>query len=253
MRGRVLAGVVFLSAALAAESREPPAPHCADARAIEESWQSDERTLVLRLANDSRYRVDLGEARPAATTGGELRLLTHGGWLCGHPDERVRAGEAGLCRIAGVQAIDAKTFAGHARQARLARGVDLDHVTVSAPRSRRFSGSPSFCLDARHVRSWHEDGDGLVVEVSPRRSGGYRRYRVELTGTCPGLVRAEGLRLESSLGSTTICGNPGDRVVPVSASIEQFAGDRFRRVVDLPTPLLARGCPVQGVYPLERD
>jgi hypothetical protein len=252
MREWIVAGMTGLLAVAPVQAREPPAPHCADARTVQESWQSGERTIVLRTADDARYRIDLAEACPDATAGGQLRLLTREGWLCGGGEERVRSGD-GVCAIAAVTAIDARTFASHARAAADGHGVDLDRVVVTGPRNRRFTGSAAFCLDARHVRGWHEDGDSLVVEVSPRRSGGYRRYRVELAGACPGLVRAEGMRLESRLGTTAVCGNPGDRVVPVSASAEQFAGDRFRRVVDLPPPLLARGCPVTAVYPAEPD
>lgn len=252
MRELIMAGVTGLMATAAVQAREPPAPHCVDARTIVESWQSDERTIVLRTADDARHRIELADACPAATAGGELRLLARAGWLCGSAEERVRAGD-GFCRIAGVAAIGAREFAGHARIAMGGHDVDLDRVVVTGPRNRRFTGSPAFCLDASHVRSWREDGAGIVVDVSPRRSGGHRRYRVELTGACPGLAGAEGMRLESRLGTTAVCGNPGDRVVPVSASAEPFAGDRYRRAVELPPPPLSRGCPVESVYPIERD
>lgn len=252
MREWIAAGMTGLLAVAPAPAREPPAPHCADARTVQESWQSGARTIVLRTAGDARYRIDLAEACPDATAGGQLRLLTREGWLCGSREERVRT-DQGLCAVAGVTAIEAREFASHARIAAGGRGVDLDHVVVTGSRHRRFSGSAAFCLDARHVRSWHEDGDGLVVDVSPRRSGGHRRYRVELTGACPGLAGAEGMRLESRLGTTSVCGNPGDRVVPVSASIEPFADDRYRRAAELPPPPLSRGCPVESVYPIDRD
>lgn len=251
MREWILAGVTALLAT-AVQAREPPAPHCVDARTIVESWQSGERTIVLRTADDARHRIELADACPAATAGGELRLLTRDGWLCGSVEERVRAGD-GFCAIAGVAAIGAREFAGHARIATGGHGVDLDHVVVTGPRNRRFTGSPSFCLDARHVRAWREDGAGIVVDVSPRRSGGHRRYRVELAGSCPGLAWAEGLRLESRLGTTMVCGNAGDRAVAVAGSRDAFAGDQYRRVVAEPPPLLSRGCPVTAVYPLEPD
>lgn len=233
-------------------AREPPAPHCADARTIEESWQSDDRTLVLRVANGARYRIDLADACPGATAEGELRLLTPGGWLCGSNEERVRSGDA-VCAVAGLAPIDAREFARHARTAVATTGHHLDRVVVTAPKGRRFAGSTSYCLNASHMRGWHEDGDGLVVEVSPRRSGGHSRYRVELAGSCPELAWATAMRLESSLGMGVVCGNPGDRAVAVAESNDAFAGDRYRRVVAMPPPVRSRGCPVTGVYPIERD
>lgn len=171
MREWILAGVTALLAT-AVQAREPPAPHCVDARTIVESWQSGERTIVLRTADDARHRIELADACPAATAGGELRLLTRDGWLCGSVEERVRAGD-GFCAIAGVAAIGAREFAGHARIATGGHGVDLDHVVVTpatdgSPDPRRSASTPATCaLGARMApESWSTSRRGVPADIA---------------------------------------------------------------------------------------
>lgn len=73
-----------------AGSRQPPAPHCIDAREIREAVQSDARTLAIRLNDDRRYRIELADACPGATVLGNPQLLSRGGWLCGSNEESSR-------------------------------------------------------------------------------------------------------------------------------------------------------------------
>lgn len=256
MRTTALVGIVLLLAPAAAAEREPPpAPYCMDAREIRETWQSADTTLVVRLNDDTRYRIELADRCPAATLDGQPRILSRGGWVCGSNQELLEAGDR-HCAVAGLARIDAREFAEHALAAHRLDGANtLEPVVVTGERARRFHGTTSYCLNTRHMRGWHEDREGLVVEMSPRRSGGNRYYRVELSGPCPDLGFMHHLRLESSLGTSVVCGNPGDRALfgdpSPSASPTAHGADGL----SLSSTAMAvdRGCAVTRVYPLERD
>lgn len=237
-------GIAVAVAALPAVSREPPAPYCMDARAIREVRQSDPRTLAVRLHDESRFRLELVDACPAATDAGQLHLVTKDGWVWGSNDEILRVGSRD-CAVAGLARIDARQYAQLALASDRSDDVGtLDPVVVSGRRRRGFGGSTAYCVDARHLRSWHEDGRGLVVETSPGRAGGHRYYRVELGGSCPEAASAEELRLVSGVGLNLVCGHAGDRAV--------MGGDTSRNAFqrDVGSFGLARGCAVTHVYPI---
>lgn len=238
----------------AADRAAPPAPYCFDARDVIEARQSDERTIALRLRDESRYRVELADACPDALFAERARLVSAQGWICGSNDEHVEA-DGRRCALAGLARIDAREYAEHALRSRRAvpRSDDpvLDTIRVSARRGRGFGGTTAFCLDTRHMRGWSEDGNDLIVEVSPRRSGGHRYYRVELAGACTEMITMDALQLDSPTGGSAFCGNPGDRAV---FSRMGSAGGLFptgfdRRVAE--TSLAAKaGCAVSRVYPI---
>lgn len=252
--------LALAGSATAADRGAAPAPHCADARSVREVVQSDDHTLAVRLADESRFRIDLAARCPGIGDAPGARLVSPAGWACGRRNEAV-VGGGRACPIAQVARIDAKAFSAHALQARRApqAGV-LDTVTVKGERRRGFVGSPAYCFNTNHLRAWHEDADGIVVEVSPLRSAGHRRYRVELGASCQGLTDAVNLSFRSGVGGAMICGYAGDRAMfqtdlEAYEMASQFEGPIGRRsrvgrgVEGLPA--LVRGCPVAQVYPIE--
>lgn len=256
MIGRVhaLAACCLLAFAGAVSAAPPERPaDCFSAREVREARQSDERTLALRLNDGSRYRVELADACPGALRDGQPRILSRGGRVCGSNDEIVESG-ALRCAIAGIARIDARTYAEAARDSDRADARALDTVEVHGIRRRGFSGTTAYCLDARYMRGWHEDGGDVVVEVSPKRSGGNRFYRVELQGDCNEASSMSILQLFSPTGGNAICGNPGDRALfmrdealfrPAMADASPFS----RRIGE--SGLAARyGCSVSAVYPI---
>lgn len=260
-----LALALVLTVPAAAGDRGPsPAPNCADARAVQEVVQSDDHTLAVRLADESRYRVDLAVRCPGIADEPDVRLVSPGGWACGRAKEVV-VGAARSCPIANVAKIDAKAFSTHALQARRAPAPDvLDSVAVKGERRRGFVGSPSYCFNTNHMRAWHEDADGIVVEVSPLRSAGHRFYRVELGASCQGLTDGAHLGFRSGVGGAMICGYAGDRAMfqtELEASGYDGAfygpiGERSRvgraqQVLGVSLPV--DGCPVAQVYPVDPD
>src|SRR5690606_4641868 len=101
------------------------------------------------------------------------------------------------------------------RDARMQADVTtLDRVEVQGHRNwRDIRGTTDYCVDARFLRGWREDDEGLVVEVSPRRHAGHRYYRVETLNECADLASARSIRLVSRSGGAAVCGYPGDKVV----------------------------------------
>lgn len=257
MRYPLAVCVVLSMACLAASARDPrPAPHCADARQIRETWQSDERTLAIRLEGGERYRIELADACGGATTGEQPVLHTRSGRLCGSNEEILQVGER-TCAVSGMAPIDAREFAEHAlTAASLARVQTMDRVEVRGERMRTFVGTSAYCFAPKHVRGWNMDAEGMVVEVSPRRSGGNRYYRVELAGYCSELYESNEMQLESGMGLGAICGNAGDVAVPIvplagdtptlAASASAFGTRRP------PGSIVATECRVTRVYPIER-
>lgn len=253
----IVVGMALLLASAGALARDPrPAAHCVDARQVREAWQSDGRTLAIRLEDGSRHRIELAEDCSGANMAEQPRLLTRGGWLCGGNDELLQVDQR-TCPVAGMAAIDAREFAEHARLAnQLARATMLDRVEVRGERVRSFAGTSAYCVAPSHVRGWNMDAEGMVVEVSPRRSGGNRFYRVELAGYCSELREANAMELESGMGIGAVCGNAGDLAIPVlplpgdaptlSASVTPFGSRRP------PGSIVATECRVTRVYPIER-
>jgi hypothetical protein len=230
--------------ASAAPPQPAAGPQCFDAAEVREARQSDDRTLALRLNDQSRYRLDLAEDCPAALQQARPALVSRGGMVCGNPEEYVDLGDR-RCAVAGIAKIDAREYSELAlRSQRGARKDDdtLDTIEVRSKRTRGFAGTTAYCLDARYMRGWHEDGNDIVVEVSPARSGGNRFYKVEFGGQCPQVRATSALRLESAIGGNAICGNAGDRAVffalhadPVGLS----SPDRSLCNVNLVYPLVA--------------
>jgi hypothetical protein len=253
----VAAFVALCGASAAAEQPPPPAPYCFNAREVREVHQSDARTLALRLGDESRYRLELADACPDALTGARTTLVSRDGWVCGSNEEYVDLGDR-RCAVAGLAKIDAREYADHAlRSRRAGRAPDtLETIAVRAERRRTFGGSTAFCLDARYMRGWREDGSDIVVEMSPMRSGGTRYYRVELAGQCTEMTTTQTLRLESPSGGSAICGTPGDRAIFARDDTVVFGNASILRPLSEGALAARFGCPISRVYPLlphERD
>ena len=228
-----------------------PAGDCFDARRMREAFQSDARTLAIRLDDESRWRVALRQDCPGMLRGARPRLTGPQGWICGTGGEARLEGDGRDCAVAAVERIDARDYAGLAMNADRAPDAtrapdELDTIEVRARKRHGFQASYSYCLDARFMRGWHDDGNDLIVEVSPVRNGGHRYYRVELGSPCSESSRMSQMHLESRIGGNVICGNAGDRA--------RFSHD------DSPGPLLrsdaeqwripSAGCIVSRVYPI---
>jgi hypothetical protein len=245
-----------LSAA-ASDRAPPPNSDCMDARIAERMYAVSPWQLVVALRDGQRFRIELGEACPAVTRiDAHMKLLAEQGWACGSGNEFVEvtdktAGSA-LCTVAALAPVDSREFARLAREASFGNGridaVELAPVEVVAQRPRGFRGTTDFCFATRHVRGWHEDGGGLVVDVSPLRSGGNTRYRVELASSCIELGVSDEIVLRSGVGNGLICGHTGDQVVaqarPVTGALVSM--------LDSEPPTRASGCQIREVYPMER-
>lgn len=238
-----------------AEQPPPPAPYCFNAREVREARQSDAQTLVVRLNDESRYRIELADACPDALWSGRPQLVSRHGWICGSNEDHVDLGDR-HCAVAGLARIDAREYADHAmRSQRLARSdaAVLDAVEVRGQRRRGFAGTTANCLDTRHMRGWREDGRDIVVEMSPRRSGGNRYYRVELGGQCTEMATMHHLRLQSAIGGNVVCGNAGDRAVFFREDSTVADAAPFRRRIHEGGLAARAGCPVSLVYPVAPD
>lgn len=240
----------FLLAALAAgcithaqaqaQTRIPPQPHCLDARAVAEMRQPGPASLAVRTGDGQHYRLGLGSDCPGVDQAESASLLAAEGWVCGGPREFVNV-DGQLCPISQVAAIDAAGYAALLRASAREGVTTLGPVQVRGERRRGFGGSYSYCFAPRHLRAWSEDADGLIVEVSPRHSGGNRYYRVELAANCPELHAAPALQFESGMGLGLICGNPGDKVVARDErTVRSGPGTRIP-------------CTVTAVYPRPAD
>lgn len=240
------------ASAQANDTRQSPAPHCMDARQVDDVQVIDTTTLALRLADGGRYRMSLQEDCPGVGTE-PVRLLARGGWFCGNPDEAIRTATAS-CAVTAIQAQDSRQYAELLRSRASTPVNSLPSVAVTGTTPHGFAGSSDYCVSTRDLRSWREDTQGVVVEVSPRRSGGHRYYRLELGSSCGDLSNADTLTLLSGVGLSQVCGHPGDRLqlsraqpTPVRGLIEE---DAIPRPL-MQSPLASRfGCPVARVYPL---
>lgn len=258
MSSRWIAVVLTLGVGLAAAildanaaDRQPaPAAYCFDARDIREAVQSDVSTIAVRLGDESRYRLELVDACPGALRRDQVKIASRHGWVCGSNDEVVMSGGR-ACPLAGLAKIDAREFAELALRAQrpAADGGDLETIEVRSTRRRGFGGTSAYCLDARYMRGWSEDGGDIVVEMSPRRSGGHRYYRVELAGSCSTTTSATAVQLLSPTGGTAICGNPGDRVMFTfdggAATSADTMASRFAGSL-----AVQAGCAIKQVYPI---
>lgn len=242
-----------------AQERAPPAPHCLDARQLDEIHQPSPRTLAIEGGDGRRYRLDLDRDCPVAAAS-RATLLAREGWVCGTGREFVRTDDR-LCAVTGARVIDARDYAVLARAAMVAdRGVKtLETVEVKAPKWKGFAGSPSFCFNPRYLRAWSEDPRSLIVELSPRHPGGHRRYRVELGDRCPQLDGAPAISFRSGVGIGLICGNAGDQVLAhMDDRANMFEADdpmredwRPSSAYALRRPGLPMRCGVSAVYPMD--
>ncbi len=245
-----IVGLLLLASAATVYARPPaPAPHCMDARQLQEMRQSAPRTLAIIDRNGDRHRIDL--AQDCAAVGTAALIAPHG-WVCGGmPGESLRITDR-QCAVSRVTPLDPKGYAALALAShRDAEGVhQLAAVQVTAQKRRGFGGSPSYCFAPAHMRAWSEDVDGMIIEMSPRRAGGNRWYRVELGTSCVELSTATRIEIRSGGGNGLVCGNAGDRVTNAPEPLPVLAPDEFAG------RLRGRGekfgCPVAAVYPIER-
>ena len=251
---------LLLAAALPAHAQErspAPSPDCLDARRMQEIHQADARTLAVQGSDGRRFRLALATDCPLQADTPAV-LLAREGWVCGTGNEFVRTGPA-TCAVTALAGVDARTYAALARTASQADdGVTtLETVSVRAPRRRGFAGSPSFCFNPRYLRAWSEDSEGMLVELSPRRSGGHRYYRVELAQNCPDLDAAPAIVFRSGVGIGVICGNPGDRIIAQDSGGGTLfdTGDPGLMLPEDPRRFSRPGtrfqCTVSAVYPHE--
>ncbi|NYZ61405.1 hypothetical protein [Luteimonas deserti] len=232
--------------ALPAAGREPPAPHCVDARAIAEIHQADPFTLVLRDDNGGRHRLGLAGDCAGVLADEDARLVGRDGWICGAPGEAVQSARH-ACPVALVTPVDARAYAALVREAQAAP-TTLGALVVRGERVRGFRGTPDYCVANRWLRSWHQGPSGIEVDVSPRQASGHRRYRIETTGACDD-DGAEVLTLVSGTGTGMVCGHAGDHVLfSRAATAGGLEGEILRRIS-------AGGetrCRVASVYPIDR-
>ena len=242
-----VAGLVALTGVIPLEARDPPAPHCIDGRSIAEAAQADDRTLAIRGDDGRRHVLELDGTCPDILEGEGVQVLGWNGWVCGVEGEVVR-GATRDCPIAGTAVIDTRAYADLMKRAHAGMRT-LDRVVVQGVRQRGFRGTPDYCVANSWMRSWHETPQGIVVEVSPRRSGGHRFYRIEMRGSCIMQTGGAAMSLVSAMGLGMVCGNAGDHALFTRDSTSGMPGlDPFPGIV---SPFGAR-CEISQVYPLER-
>ena len=134
-----------------------------------------------------------------------------------------------------------------AREAQAEPPVTLDRVEAREHHWRDIRGTTDYCVDARFLRGWSKDGEGLVVEVSPLRHAGHRYYRVETVETCSDLASAHSIRLVSRSGGAAVCGHPGDKVV-----LLDYSSQGLSRMGVWATRAFERGCEINKVTPVPR-
>lgn len=217
----------------------PPSPECMDARQIDRVYPVSAWQLALAQSDGRRFRVELDQACPVVLDpDARLSLLAQDGWACGGARAYVvdaRNGEA--CAIAALAPADEREFAALLRDAGRVKAGQLPAVEVLAKVPRAFRGTHDHCFAARHVRAWSESGEALEVEVSAPRSGGNRRYRVELGEVCPDLGRAVTVGFRAGTGNGVICGNVGDRVELLDVGL-------------IPATPLGSRCAIREVFPI---
>lgn len=244
--------LLCLSLSCVVQGREPPSPQCIDARRVSDSHQIDARTVLLRTDDGIRASATLGTACPDLFTDGDVRLLAPDGWLCGGADDAVVT-RAQRCAVESVTHVDARQYAEILQRGRTDN--TLDAVVVTGRRVKSFAGTTDYCVRTTGLRSWQDSIGGVTVEVSPRKAGGNRYYRLETVGRCGDAVNADLVELLSGLENGMVCGHPGDRVV--FRKLHEGADPTNVRGVTamqrfLQSGLAARaGCQITRVYPVE--
>lgn len=262
-----LAALLLPLAAAAELPRSPaPAPECMDARQVTHIHPVDAREVGVGLADGSRFRLDLAEGCPALERSSDsLQLLAREGWACpGQPVFIADTATGTACAVQSIDSVDSREFARLARLSGEENRLATIEVLGKAPRG--FRGSYDYCFQSSQMRSWHEDSEGLVVEVRPRRSGGNQFYRVQLDSACTEIRQNNTLALRSGAGNGLICGHATDEVVfqvePMLGALDGFytrAKEPFPDELNLigsvggstlrALPVDAR-CRIREVYPL---
>ena len=226
-----------------AAAREPPAAGCVDLRDLDGGWRSGDREILLRARGGTGARLELDPACPVFPEGVDLATVGRDGWTCPGHRAWVRGGGV-ACAVARMMPLTATAMANalDQRQARLRASVTLDRVVVQGHHWRDIRGTTDRCVDARFLRGWREDDDGLVVEVSPKRHSGHRFYRVETLNACSDLASARSIRLRSRSGGAAVCGHPGDKVMLV--------GNTSTGMGVPATHAFERGCEISRVVPI---
>jgi len=226
-------------------AREPPAPGCIDLQDVSVGWRTGEREFLVSKRGQGGVRLVLDPACPALAEGVALETLASGGWACPGGQVFVRGG-GDTCPVVRMQPLSASELADALpkRDANARATVTLDRVEVREHHWRDIRGTTDDCVDARFLRGWREDSDGLVVEVSPRRHSGHRYYRVQTVNECSDLASARSIRLVSRSGGAAVCGHPGDKVVLANDP----AG--FARMGSPRTGAFGFGCEIESVTPL---
>lgn len=125
--------------------------------------------------------------------------------------------------------------------------VTLDRVETRGHHWRDIRGTTEYCVDARFLRGWSQDREGLLVEVAPRRHAGHRYYQVETVENCSDLASAHSIRLVSRSGGAAVCGHPGDKVV-----LLDYSSQGFSQMGGSTTHTFGRGCEIKKVTPVPR-
>lgn len=229
-------------------ARELPASGCIDLHDLAGGWRIGEREILIRSSGNVGARLDLDTACPVFAEGVNLEILAPDGWACPSGQAFVRGGGT-TCPVVRMSALSASGLADELRawDAHVNPTVTLDRVEVRGHHWRDIRGTTDYCVDARFMRGWSQDSQGLVVEVSPRRHAGHRYYRVETTEKCLDLASAHSIRLVSRNGGAAVCGRPGDKVMLMdysSAGLVQMGGPA--------TSAFGRSCEINRVIPFPR-
>ncbi|MDH5833427.1 hypothetical protein [Luteimonas kalidii] len=245
----VALGVWLLPWSQPAATREPPAAGCIDLHALDGGWRIGERELVIHADAQVGVRLELDTDCPVLAEGVDLVVLAPNDWACPGGRMLVRSGSA-TCPVIRMRTLSAPELADALRvqDSPAQSSATLERVQVRGRHWREIRGTTDYCVDARFLRGWREDADGLVVEVSPRRHAGHRYYRVETATRCPDLSGVRSIRLLSRNGGAAVCGYPGDRVVLVDD-----ASGGFSRMGGPPTAAYGRGCEIKRVTPFPRE
>lgn len=249
---QALLPLLLIAAPTAAERSPAPAPNCLDARIVTQMRQLNPTTLIV-ASGELRFQLEVENACPDMAAG-TASLLAAEGWVCGLGREFVQTASQ-LCPIQKVTPIETRDYSQLARAADQANGGEtMAAVEVHGKRSakRGFWGSYDYCFRPSQMRAWAADDDGILVQTSKSRSGGYGAYRVELGGSCPQIAFQPNLTMRSGLGLDLICGNAGDEALlsddgasrPIIRDAE-FTGEQYRF-----RAALQRACPIVAVYPV---
>ncbi len=249
---QALLPLLLVTSPTVAERSPAPSQNCLDARIVTQMRQLNPTTLIV-ASGELRFRIEVESACPDMAAG-TASLLAAEGWVCGQGREFVQTAQQ-LCPIRSVAPIESRDYAQLARAADHANGGEtMAAVEVRGTQAakRGFWGSYDYCFRPSQMRSWAADDDGILVQTSKFRSGGYGAYRVELGGSCPQIAFQPNLTMRSGLGLDLICGNVGDEALlfddggsrPIVGDVD-FTGEpyRFRAA-------LQRACPIVAVYPV---